>query len=227
MASVTLNAAAVGGTIQTSGSGTIIVPTNGLIVVNSSDVPDLLKIGCTYVNIRVVQTTMPIPRAATAARVVTSTSLSNGTVAIANQPDCPRVCALAVATGTSAITAGTTAMVYTANDGTTQTDTFSLVAAASSATTTNTSKGVVHLTSVTTAGLVGGASPGVQVNDTNILSMIVDTGFVNFLALKESVDGADETIGTVTTSAASISPTTAPNGTHNYSFMGSFTTTDT
>ena len=60
--------------------------------------------------------------------------------------------------------------------------------------------------------------PFIQVDDTNSFSMLVDPGFVDFSIFKANVDGADEGIGTVATAAASIIPSTAPNGTHTYGF---------
>src|ERR1700735_1205119 len=115
MLQVTMNAAGVGGVIQTAGSGVIQVPANGLITVGAGDVPDLLKIGCTYVNSRNVVQTVANARAATAARIVTSTSLANGTLTVANQPDVPRQLAVQTIAGTVAISAGNVAVNYTAN----------------------------------------------------------------------------------------------------------------
>jgi len=216
---VQLNASSIGGTIQTSFSGGILVPANGLITVDVRDAPQLLAAGASYVNQysrRQVFSTAPI--AATAGRIVASTTLSNGTLSIANQPDVPRVCGIRVDPGTSAITAGTLTAIYVANDGTTTTDAISLVTAASTVFTTNTSKGVVLASSFVVTGLTGGASPLVQVNNTQIPSVQVDPGFVNFSVVRADVDNASETIGTVTSSAASILPNTAPNGTHTYGF---------
>lgn len=223
VAQVKMSAAGIGGGSIQAPSGTYNIPADGIITVLSSDVSALLAAGLQFVNIMTRwQTISPAPRAATAARIVASTSLANGTIAIANQPDYPRLGALRVDPGTSAITAGTAALVYTANDGTPQTDSLTLVAAASTPTTQNTSKGVLHLASITIAGLAGGTSPLVQVNDTNILSLMVQQGAADFTIIKENVDGADEAIGTVTSSAFSVAPTTVPNGTHTYGFGYSF-----
>jgi hypothetical protein len=200
--------------------GTYAVPTNGLITVDSRDVITLLRTGATYINAMTRSATIsPAPRAGSAGRIVASVALSNGTLSIANQPDVSRQVATRVDPGTTAITAGTLTNIYVANDGTTTTDAVSLAAAASTPVTVSSSKGVVKMTSAIVTGLVGGASPLIQVNDTNSLSVMVDPGFTNFSVLKESVDGADETIGTVATAAASITPTTAPNATHTYGFV--------
>lgn len=223
VAQVKMSAANLGGGTIQALSGIYAIPSDGILTVLASDVSSLLAAGCSFVNIMTRwQTISPAPRAATAARIVGSTALANGTIAIANQPDYPRLAGLRVDPGTSAITAGTAALVYTANDGNPQTDSLSLVAAASTPTTQNTSKGVMHLTSITIAGLTGGTSPLVQVNDTNVLSIMVQQGATDFTIIKENVDGADETIGTVASSAFSVTPTTAPNGTHTYGFAYSF-----
>ena len=223
VAQVKMSAAALGGGTLQAPSGIYSIPSDGIITVLASDVSALLATGCQFIN-QVVdyQAFTPAPRAATAARIVASTSLANGTVAIANQPDFPRQCALRIDPGTSAITAGQTAIAYTANDGTTQTDAFTLVATASTPTTQNTSKGVLHVNSVTTSGLVGGTSPLIQVNDTNSLSLVVQQGCTDFQVLKETDDSADAAIGAVVSSAFSITPTAAPNGTHTYAFAFAF-----
>ena len=223
VAQVKMSAATLGGGALQAPSGIYNIPSDGIVTVLASDVSALLQAGLSFVNITTRwQDITPAPRAATAARIVASTALANGTIAIANQPDCARLAGLRVDPGTSAITAGTAALVYTANDGNPQTDSLSLVAAASTPTTQNTSKGVLHLTSITIAGLVGGTSPLVQVNDTNTLSLMVQQGATDFAIIKANVDGADEAIGTVTSSAFSVAPTTAPNGTHTYGFAFSF-----
>jgi len=231
MLQVTMNAAGVGGVIQTAGSGVIQVPANGLITVGAGDVPDLLKIGCTYVNSRNVVQTVANARAATAARIVTSTSLANGTLTVANQPDVPRQLAVQTIAGTVAISAGNVAVNYTANDGTTQIDNFSMILGASATATQNTSKGVVTVNSVIVTAMAGGASPGVQVNDTNALAIMVDNGFVNFSCLKETVAQSglgvvNETAFTVASAAACVTPQTTPGTTNIYQFAASFVTPD-
>lgn len=211
-----LNLAPIGGLIQTQFSGNVLVGADGTAVVDSRDVPTLLGAGATFINAMSRFQPISAARAGTAARIVASAALSNGTFAIANQPDVPRVLAVRVDPGTSAITAGNVVIPYVANDGTTTTDTLALSTAASTVFTLNTSKGVMIVNSVTAAGLVGGASPKIEVTDTNFLAMAVDPGFQGFSVLKANVDGANETIGSVIASAGAISPTTAPNGTHTY-----------
>lgn len=228
MATVTMNALAVGGTIQFAVTGTVVVPANGIITIQAADAGSALLMGCTYVNNRVGWQTFPVPpRAATAGRIVASTSTAIGSLTIANQPDVPRQVAVVLYSGTTNITAGVCTLTYTANDSTTQVDALSLIATASTNTTLTSTKGVVHLTSAVVSALAGGATSGIQINDTNSLSMMVDQGFVNFTALKETLStpsvAADETIGTVASSAASITPSTAPiTSTNNYGWAFSY-----
>lgn len=223
---VTLNASAIGGVIQTQNSGPITVPANGLISVDSRDVPTLLAAGAAYVNSRLSWFTTGAARAASAGRIVASGSLSNGTLAIANQPDFPRQLALRVDPGTVSLSAGNVALSYVANDGSTQVDNLSAIATASAPTTQNTTKGVVTLNSVIVTGVTGGATPLVQVNDTNSLSVPVDPGFVNFSVFKEYDASTATTVGTVGTLAASVIPTGTPNSTLTFTFGSTYSASD-
>lgn len=215
---VRVSVAAIGGQIVQQALPGVVVPANGIITVDSSNIAALLAAGATYVNSSFGrQLISPAPRVASAGRLVASVALANGTLTIANQPDVPRQAALRIDTGTSGITAGNVALTYVANDGTVQVDNISAVLPASTLATTNTSKGVVQMNSAIVTGLVGGASPLVQLNDTNSLSVMVDPGFVDFAVVAEVDDTAVSTaIGTVASSAASITPTATPNGTHTY-----------
>jgi hypothetical protein len=223
MSTVTLNASAVPGTVILPFTGTVRVPANGRITVDQRDVLVCLGMGMLYVNSssRVQSFTTPI--AATAGRLVASTSLANGTLSVANQPDVPRLGALRVDPGTSAITAGNVAIDYYANTGDRYTDNISLVMPATTPVTTNTTYGVVILNSVIVTALAGGASPKIQLNNTNVLALEVNPGFASFSVFREETDGTNGTIGTVSSTAAGITPSTAPNGTHSYSFFHKFT----
>ena len=129
--------------------------------------------------------------------------------------------------GTAPITAGNVALTYVANDGTTQVDNLSAIAAATLAFSQLSSKGVVSFTSAIITGIAGGASPGVQINDTNSLSVPVDPGFVGFSAFKEYDDTTATAVGTVATLAASITPQTTPNATHTFTFGTAYTMPNT
>lgn len=226
MAQIQLNASNIGGTIMTANSGPIVVPANGVITVDSRDAASLLAAGAFYLNSRTNFYTTGAARAASAGRIVSSVALANGTLAIANQPDFPRQLNLRVDPGTTALTAGNVAITYIANDGGVQVDNLSVVAPATAAFSQNTSKGVVSLTSVIATAIAGGASPGVQVNDTNSLSVPVDPGFANFSVFKEFDDATSTTIGTVATLAGSITPTTTPNSTHTFTIGSTYVVAD-
>lgn len=210
----------IGGTILQQALPGVLTPADGIITVDSALVPQLLAAGGQLIYKRSSRQLFgTAPRLGTVGRIVASAALSNGTLTIANQPDVPRVLAMRVDPGTSAITAGVLTAIYVANDGTTQTDALSLVTAASTVFTTNLSKGSVQLNSVIVTALAGGASPLREVTDTNALAIQVDPGFVDFSVVAEQDDTTVSTaIGTVSSSAAAITPTGAPNGTHTYTF---------
>lgn len=224
VATVSLNAASIGGTIFPGGStARIPVPANGQITVPTQDAPVYIAAGAKYTSTNArSQVLSAAPRAGSAGRIVASVALANGTLTIANQPDVPRQLAVRVDTGTSAITAGNLALTYLANDGTTQVDNISPVAPASTLLTTSTSKGVVSLTSAIVTALAGGASPKVQINDTNSLSVQVDPNFSGVMFNQTVADGAAEGQVAVDSSSASWTPSTTPNGTHTYGAVYSF-----
>lgn len=217
MSTLVLDASAIGGTIQLPWTGSVFVPSTGRVTVDLRDVPVCLAMGMSYVRtVSNFQALAAAPRVASTGRIVSSTSLANGTLSIANQPDVPRVLALRVDTGTSAITAGVATAIYKANTGATVTDAISLAAPASTLVTTNTTYGVVSLTSLIVTAVAGGASPKIQLSDTNALSVQVPPGFAAFAGVSEVTDGVAAGVGTVNSTAASIVPSTTPNATHTY-----------
>jgi hypothetical protein len=192
---------------------------DGSYTVDSRDVSPLLVAGFTYVRQSTLSYTLPLaPGAATVGQIVASGALSNGTVAITHQPDTMRPVNVEVGTGTAAITAGTVTTVYVANDGTTQTDVLSLACPASSAVTQGLSKGVVTITSITVAGVVGGTSPWLRASTTAAVSLPVAPGAIDFAVNREYDAGATIAIGALATALGSITPTTAPNATVTFSF---------
>jgi len=217
MTTVRMNANAIGGTINLSNTGSVTVPTDGIVTVDVRDAPFLLAAGAAYINTVSRYFGVPVaPAAATAGRLVASTALANGTLSIAHQPDVPRQGVLRIDPGTSAITAGSVTTSYTANDGTATVDTVSAVMPGTTVVSSITSKGILVLSSVVVAGIVGGASPLVQLNDTNSLSVPVDPGFTDFAPVLGLLDGAAHGQSAVASSAASFTPSTAPNGTHTF-----------
>jgi hypothetical protein len=211
---VKLNASAIGGTIQTQNSGTVQVASDGTITVNAADVPDMLKAGCTYINSDCRFYTPPgAPAAANASLLFASAACTNGTKAVAAQPDVPRPVQAIFYPGTTAVTAGTLALTYVANDGTTVTDTFSLITAASTNLTLNSSKGVVSMTSQVVAAMAGGTSPAVKIGTTATLALPVPPGVQDVALIFENDAG---TLSLGTTSGSLWTPVTAPNATVTY-----------
>lgn len=216
---VTLDAVPIGGVIIPGGSvPRIAVPANGRITVPTQEAPLYIAAGAKYVsNNARSQTLSAAPRAASAGQIVASTALANGTLSIANQPDVPRQLAVRFDTGTSAVTGGNLALTYVANDGQTTVENISAVAPASTLLTVTTSKGAVSVTSAIVTGVAGGASPKIQISDTNSLSVQVDPDFAGVMFNQTQADGVTEGQVAVASSAASWTPSTTPNGTVTYS----------
>jgi len=215
MAQVKLYTNGLGGQINTQSSGTVFVSAAGTITVNAADVPDMLRLGCTFVMTQVRRQYVPTPAAASATGIVSNVTTANGALTIAAQPGVGRQLAIVTAPGSPGITAGTLTMVYVANDGTTTTDVFSLIGATT--TTPVTTKGVLTLTSATVAGLVGGTSPTIEVGTNAVLALPIDKGDSSLALLKETLDGSDVGTNVGTLAAYGLyTPHTAPNGTHTY-----------
>lgn len=211
--------AGFGGVIQ-GNWGTYQQGTDGSYTVDTRDIPPLLANGFAYVKQASRSYTLPLaPGAAAIANIVASGALSNGTVAVTAQPDTMRPVNVEVGTGTTAITAGTVAVTYVGNDGATGTDTLSLVCALSTAVTQALSRGVVTISSITVAGVVGGTSPWLRFSTTAAVSVPVDPGTIDFSVTREYDSGATAAIGTLATALGSIAPTNAPNATRTYSFV--------
>lgn len=222
MSTVQLNAASIGGLIQTGHSGNIQVPADGIITVDSRDAATLLAAGASYIRASTKQQVITTPIAGAVGQFVASVAFANGTATIANQPDVPRLGSVRVDPGTSAITAGNVAVTYIAIDGTTQVDNLSAITAASTVASQNVSKGIAKINSVVTTGLAGGASPKLQMDSLNQLGVLADPGFVDFSVLDLKVDNADSGVASVATAAACFTPSTAPNGTHTYNVLAAF-----
>jgi hypothetical protein len=223
MTTVQMNASAIGGTIQLAYTGTVTVPSNGIITVDTRDVPALLIDGAKYVSGKSTYQYLGAPVVGAVGALVASASFANGTLTIAAQPDVPRLASVRIWPGTSPITAGNVAVNYLANDGTTVTDNFSGVGVASAAISSNLSRGIVHLNSVIVTGVAGGASPAVQMDTLNSLAVAVDPGFFGFTINKSTVDNADNGIVSVQSSAACYTPSTAPNATHTFAAAAAYT----
>ena len=213
----------IGGVVQ-GNFGVYQAASDGTFLVDSRDVSAMLVLGLSYISNSSRFYTTTAAAAASSGRIVSSAALSNGAASIANQPDIPRQVVAVIGTGTTAISAGTVSVTYTGNDGQSTVDVLSAITPASTNRTLTLSKGVGQVASVSIAGLVGGTSPFIHMDTTTMLTLPVDPGAVDVAVYKENVDGANETVGTLSTTVlGGITPTTAPNGTHTYSFGYTFT----
>lgn len=211
-----------GGIVQ-GNFGTYQAASDGTFTVDTRDAPEMLRLGMVYVKqAQRAYTAALAPAAAATGAIVASGALSNGTVAITANPDIMRPVAFEVGTGTGAITAGSIAVTYNANDGSVTTDTLTCVCPASSSTTQTLSKGVVSISSIVVSGLTGGTSPWRRANTTAALALPVDVGTVDLAVTREYDAGATIAVGTLTTSLGCITPTTAPNSTVTYAFQYNF-----
>ena len=166
------------------------------------------------------------PIAAELVSIKAAATPANGAITIAAQPDFPRKLQIRIVIGTTtttAITAGTLTLVGTNLAGQTVTEAISLVANAS--TTLQTANVYAHLTSGTVAAYAAagsGTGNTLGIGVSAQLGLPLPAGFTNLVVNKEDVDNADEAVGTVDPVAGSISPTTAPNATHNFDFWYTF-----
>ena len=200
-------------------SGLVAVNSDGTFSIDPRDLGDALRNGYTTVYNDTKQSTFALaPLVATVGKFVNSTTLANGTLSVAAQPDVPRGANVVVAPGSPGVTAGTLTVVYVANDGSNpQTDVVSLVGNPNSLPFTSPlSKGVLSITSATVAGLSGGTSPGIQIDSNGILGVPVPPLATSVTLIKEDTDGGNQTtLGTLTT-AGLWTPHVALNGTHTY-----------
>jgi hypothetical protein len=208
------------GAFQGPFSGTVAQNSDGTFTIDPRDQNDALKAGYVPVrrDTRTYNSLISAPAAAAVGAIVASVALTNTTLTVAANPDTLRKCQMRVDPGTVAITAGVCTVTYAANDGTAaQVDALSMVTAASTLLTVPFTKGVLTVASAITSGLVGGASPKIQIDTTAALAVPVPPNAVDVTILKEETDGADNstTLGALT-NAGIWTPHTAPNATHTY-----------
>lgn len=213
----------IGGVIQAL-SGTYVPQADGTYLVNVADAPDLLKAGFTYMANRSENYTFPLnPLVATSGQIVASVALSNGTLAIANQPDVMRPVQVIAGAGTVALTGGNLAVSYTGNDGQATVDNVSFVMGANVIQTVYLSKGVVRIASAILTGVAGGASPFIHLDTTSALAVPIDPGAKDFALFQEICSGVITTASVLlATVLGGFTPTTAPNHTVTYSVAYNF-----
>lgn len=209
-------------------SGQVAAGSDGAFTIDIRDLPEAQRAGFSVVFNAIMQanfvggTTAALalgPLAANANAQFSSAAASNGSIAIAAQPDYPRQVQWVFFPGTSLTSAGTLSLFYNANDGTVlQTDNFSLITAASTNISGQATKGVAHMTSMAITGLVGGNSPTIQIGTTAALAVPILAGTQDAAILGEAMDSAGTTtanVGTLT-NAGIYTPHTAPTASHTY-----------
>lgn len=215
----------LGGIIQ-GNFGTYQAGADGTATVDSRDIPAMLLLGAEFIAKRSQAYTFnAAPLIATGGQIHTSGALANGAVAITNQPDVMRQVAVRIGAGTSALTAGSVAITYVANDGLPQTDTISAIVGASAVATTFLTKGVERITTMVASGIVGGANPFIIMDITATLAVPVDPGAQDFVVRFESTDNTANAPGTASLATLGAwPPVTAPNSTHTYTAAYSYIT---
>lgn len=215
-------------TYQADGAGLIIGGSNAqgsFVGIQGGDVVNLINNGALPAQRRNDVFNLGIVAAALATYVVASVAMSNGALTIVKSPDVPRQLAFVVNTGAT-ITAGALTLVYTTNTGVPQTDTLSLIAAGSVAVTLTSSKGCARLTSATVSGLVGGTSPNIQGGINAVLALPVDGNVAGLTVTAATVDAVSDVLPAQSgTDKSLITPNTAPNGTHTYTFGATYFST--
>lgn len=200
-------------------SGTLYVPdANGLIAVNPGDVIGFLNSGTAFPSFTSnTKSAVITPAAASAAATVASGALSNGTKSIAAQPDVPRPITFIMGAGGAAVTAGNVAITYIGNDGAQHVENVSTIMASGGSKTYATLFGVALMQSVVISGVAGGSSPFIYGGTTAAVALLSAPGSTIASVYREDTDGTSGTVGTFNANGI-ITPTTAPNATHTYSW---------
>jgi hypothetical protein len=196
-------------------SGNVTAGSDGTLTIDSRDI--LLAIQQGLVPTFRWSTSYSFPQAPVAANnalLFASAAAANGTLAIAGSVDVPRQVQAIFWAGTAAVTAGTLALTYAANDGTAaQVDSLSLICGASAFVTVFTTKGVVFMSSMALAGIVGGASPTIEVGTNAVLALPIAPSAVDMTLAADFLGGTAQATKGVVTNAGFYTPNSAPNGT--------------
>jgi hypothetical protein len=166
------------------------------------------------------------PVAAVVDNIVGAALPADGAAVVAAQPDWPRKLQVDIVDGDASISAGTLTIVGTDQNGAALTEAFTLTGGTQNLVS---AKAFASVTSATFSGMAGAVGPDtVSVGVTADLGLIgqqipAASGFVVYLAY---ADNTRETVGTVDATAGTISPTTAPNGAHDYQFFYTFSVTE-
>jgi len=207
------------GTVQGPAGLQYTIGADGSVTVDASLVPPLQRAGYTYFFTDSGNEYIQAPIAAELVSIVAAASPTSGTpMTIAAQPHWPRK--LQVRGVYSGAVANLVVNIVGVNpQGASVTETVNV--AAGSSTTFPTVNAYAKVTSVTPVGTTTNVTTiGVGVG--NALALALPSGFQDLNVFKAIVDTSDDVVGTVDLVAGTITPTTAPNGTHNYGFWYQF-----
>ena len=159
-----------------------------------------------------------VPAADLVSIVATLDPVADGALVLASQPVVPCKLQIRIIDGDSSISAGTVDLVGVGPSGEGVTQSIPLTGGTQTVTTAG---AYATLTSATVVGVVGAAAgDSISIGASAHLGLPgarspVAAGYVVY---KSNVDDANEAVGTVDATAGTISPTTAPNGVHEYDF---------
>lgn len=201
-------------------SGTVyLADANGCVQAVTGDVPGFLASGARIACAMVGKTEFIAPPAAAANNIVAAVTIANSAgLTVAAQPAyAGRIKAL-MTLASGAITAGNLLLTGVTPQGVTLTETLSMVAAATKTLTTTNAYGSVATVAI--VGLAGTSTGSISLGSGFDLALPLPTGFAGLVEVKESTDSVNNaTLGTVDAASGCIVPNTAPNATHNYSFL--------
>lgn len=158
------------------------------------------------------------PPAADLVSIKAAADVANGAITIAAQPVVPCKLQVRIVDANSSITAGTLALVGVGPSGEAVTQSIPLTGGTQ---TVITERAYATLTSGTVSGLAGAAvgdTLGIGVSAHLGLPAMASPPPSNFAVYKANADDVAEAVGTVDSEAGTISPTTAPDGAHDYDF---------
>lgn len=150
--------------------------------------------------------------------IVDTVNLTNVAFTVAAQPDVPRNMVVTVVDTTGSITVGTLTIVGVDVNGQGVTETFDCSGGAGTYTGNVPFAKVTSVTASGFATLGGSGDETIAVGSGGKLGLPTMLGGSVESVYKACVDGADEAVGTVSTTYGTITPTTAANGTRDFDF---------
>lgn len=159
------------------------------------------------------------PIAADLVTIKAAADVANGAITIAAQPDYPRKLQVRIVDANSSISAGNLTLVGVGPSGEVVGQVIPLAGGTRTVVTDQAYASIDPSSAV--AGLVGAATGdtlGIGPSAALGLPGQKTPGSTTFAVHKANVDNANEAVGTVDATAGTVTPTTAPNGTHTYQF---------